>query len=60
MAAKDGGTWLRNQNLTSGVDKLIAGSLQFGAGGGFGRNARNKGSAGVGYAPDFDNYGEPQ
>lgn len=49
-----------NQNLTGGIDKLIASGLQFGAGGGFGRGSRSRTGSGVGYAPDFDNYGQPQ
>jgi len=49
-----------NQNLVGGVDKLFAAGGQFGASGGFGRSARNRGTTTAGYGADFDDYGQPK
>lgn len=49
-----------NQNLVGGVDKLFAAGGQFGASGGFGRSARNRGMTTAGYGADFDDYGQPK
>lgn len=52
-----------NQNLSGGLDKIFSGGLQYAASGGFGRRGGTAKGGNVanptGYAPDFDNYGQP-
>jgi hypothetical protein len=50
-----------NQNIVGGLDKIAAGGIEYGAGGGFGRRGGRAGAPGTtGYDPAWDNYGQPQ